>query len=248
MIFSSMNRPIALTLALLLGTSGCSHAHAPVPAPTIASANSLPNDVKWVRVSAEYRALTRQAYVFAGERLPELARALPAQGWAVILDVDETVLDNSEYQYRLAVAHSAFDAKRWTAWVNERAAVVIAGALEFTKLVHSLGGRVIIVTNRSQVECDPTRENLRTVGVDADAVLCQPAGESDKNLRFERVQNGTAVPGMPRLTVVEWVGDNIRDFPKLTQTARGDTTALGEFGRRFFMIPNPMYGSWEHVH
>jgi 5'-nucleotidase (lipoprotein e(P4) family) len=248
MIFSVMHRPIALALALLLSTSACSPPHSPAPAPAIAAADSLPNDVKWVRTSAEYRALTRQAYAIAGERLTERTRGLSAEGWAVILDADETVLDNSEYQRRLAVEHSAFDPKRWASWVNERAAVAIAGAVEFTKLVHSSGGRVIIVTNRSQVECDPTRENLRAIGVEANAVLCQPAGESDKNLRFERVQNGTAVPEMPPLTVVEWVGDNIRDFPKLTQAARGDSTALAEFGRRFFIIPNPMYGSWEHVH
>ena len=248
MIFSNMNRPIALALTLLLCASACSPARSPAPAPAVAAADSLPNDVKWVRTSAEYRALTWQAYAMAGERLPELTRGLPAQGWAVILDADETVLDNSGYQRRLAVDHSAFDAKRWTAWVNERAAVAIAGAVEFTKLVHSRGGRVVIVTNRSRVECDPTRENLRALGVEADAVLCQPPGESDKNTRFERVHNGTAVAGMPPLTVVEWVGDNIRDFPKLTQAARGDTTALAEFGKRFFIIPNPMYGSWEHVH
>ena len=92
MIFSSMNRPIALALALLLGASACSPAHSPAPAPTIAAADSLPNDVKWVRASAEYRALTRQTYAFAGKRLPELTGGLPAQGWAVILDGDTTAL------------------------------------------------------------------------------------------------------------------------------------------------------------
>ncbi len=87
-----MNRPFALTLALVLSASACAPAHSPAPAPAVASADSLPNDVKWVRASAEYRALTRQTYAFAGERLPELARGLPAQGWAVILDGDTTAL------------------------------------------------------------------------------------------------------------------------------------------------------------
>ncbi len=53
--------------------------------------------------------------------------------------------------------------------------------------------------------------------------------------------------GLPRLAVVAWVGDNILDFPALTQATRDDSTALGEFGKRFFIIPNPMYGSWEHL-
>jgi predicted secreted acid phosphatase len=96
--------------------------------------------------------------------------------------------------------------------------------------------------------CDATRANLQSVGVSADLVLCQPPGEGNKNLRFERVQNGTASPGMPALTVVEWLGDNIQDFSKLTQAVRTDSTTLGQFGKRYFILPNPMYGSWEHVH
>ena len=100
-----------------------------------AASDSLPNDVKWVRGSAEYRALTREVYALAGERLPELVRAMPAQRWAVILDADETVLDNSEYQRRLAIAHAPFDARSWTAWVNERAAPAVPGARAFTSLV-----------------------------------------------------------------------------------------------------------------
>jgi 5'-nucleotidase (lipoprotein e(P4) family) len=257
MIFRTMKHYSAAAVSLMFAALACSPSCTAAPAPAPAStpkaaaavaADSLPNDVKWVRRSAEYRALARQAYAFAGERLPELARGLPAQGWAVILDADETVLDNSEYQQRLAVAHAAFDPKAWTAWVNEKAAPAIAGAVEFTKLVHSLGGRVIIVTNRSQDECEPTRANLVSAAIVADAVLCKPQGEGDKNLRFDRVQKGSAVPGMLALVVVEWVGDNIQDFPKLTQSVRTDTTALGDFGKRFFIIPNPMYGSWEKVH
>jgi 5'-nucleotidase (lipoprotein e(P4) family) len=245
-----MNPRSIASLTFFVGVAACSPARtttgATAPAPV--TVDSLPNDVKWVRASAEYRALTRQAYALAGERLPELTRGLSAQRWAVILDSDETTLDNSEYQRRLAVARAPFDPKSWTAWVNERAAVAVAGAPEFTRLVHSLGGRVVIVTNRSMAECDATRANLQAVGVEADLVLCQPPGEGNKNLRFERVQSGTAAPGVPALTVVEWLGDNIQDFPSLTQAARTDSSTLGQFGRRYFILPNPMYGSWEHVH
>ncbi|HEY2898269.1 MAG TPA: HAD family acid phosphatase [Gemmatimonadaceae bacterium] len=245
-----MNRLSACTLALLAGTLSCASPRRspPAPLPTSIASDSLPNDVKWVRSSAEYLALTREIYTMAGDRLPELVRGLPAQGWAVILDADETVLDNSEYQRRLAVTHAVFDAKSWTAWVTERAAAAVPGAVGFTARVHSLGGRVAIVTNRSMAECDATRENLRAIGVEADVVLCQPAGEADKNPRFQRVQGGSAAPGLPALSVVEWLGDNIQDFPSLTQAVRADSAALGQFGKRYFMLPNPMYGSWEHVH
>ena len=254
MIFHRMHSRSILSFALVATVAACSPARSttasatPAPAAAPVVTDSLPNDVKWVRTSAEYRALTRQAYALAGDKLPELARGLPAQTWAVILDADETVLDNSEHQRRLAVSRAPYDPKAWSAWVSERAATAIAGALDFAKLVHSLGGRVVVVSNRSMADCDPTRENLRSVGFDADLVLCMPPGEGNKNLRFERVQNGTAAPGMPALTVVEWVGDNIQDFPKLTQAARTDSAALAQFGRKYFIIPNPMYGSWERVH
>ena len=250
MIFNQMNTLSACTLALLAGTVSCASPWRPpsAPQPTPVASDSLPNDVKWVRGSAEYRALTLEVYTMAGDRLPELVRGLPAHGWAVILDADETVLDNSEFQRRLAVAHAAFDAKSWTAWVNERAALAVPGAVGFTERVHALGGRVAIVTNRSMAECDATRENLRSVGIEADVVLCQPTAKADKNPRFQRVQSGGAAPGLPALAVVEWLGDNIQDFPSLTQAVRADSAALLQFGKRYFVLPNPMYGSWEHLH
>jgi acid phosphatase len=244
---------IALVAALSLG--GCTPATTTTmrptpPRPTTASATTatarpLPNDVRWFRTAAEYRALAEQTYAIATERLPALSRGLAAQSWGVILDADETVLDNSEYERRRAVLDSAYTAPTWDAWVNERAAPAIPGAVAFTRRVHDLGGRVVIVTNRSMAQCDATRANLTSAGIATDAVLCQPQGESDKNPRFGRVQNGTAVPGMAPLRIVEWIGDNILDFPHLTQASRNDPAALAEFGSRYFILPNPMYGSWQ---
>lgn len=250
MIFRVMPLRLAAACLTFVVASACAPARTvpPAQAPATAPSRQLPNEIRWVRTAAEYRALARQAYVIAGDRLPELTRGLAPGAWAVILDADETVLDNSEYQRRLSVADSAFSQRSWTAWVNERAATRIAGAPEFTARVHALGGRVVIVTNRAAAVCDATRENLRFAGIVADLVLCQPPGEGDKNPRFERVQNGTAAPGIPALAVVEWVGDNILDFPGLSQAVRSDTTALGAFGTKFFILPNPMYGSWEHLH
>lgn len=249
LIFFSMHlRYAAALLVLFAGACATSGTGPPAqPAPRAAT-DQLPNDLRWVRTSAEYRALTRQAYSVAGDRLPDLTRRLAPGAWAVILDADETVLDNSEYQRRLFVAGSAFSQSSWTAWVNERAATPVAGAPEFTARVRALGGRVVIVTNRADAVCDATRENLRSAKIETDLVLCQPAGESDKNPRFRRVQAGTAAAGVPALTVVEWVGDNILDFPALSQDVQRDSTALGAFGKTFFILPNPMYGSWEQLH
>ena len=116
-----------------------------------------------------------------------------------------------------------------------------------THKVHALGGRVAIVTNRADSLCAATQANLQSAGIETDIVLCQPGGESDKNPRFRRIQTGSAVTGVPALNVVAWFGDNILDFPNMSQAARNDAHALDEFGRRYFILPNPMYGSWQQI-
>lgn len=235
-----MARP--LWFIALLGIAACSPAVTTTNVAPAPAARTLPNDIRWFRVSAEYRALARQAYGVATERLPELSRGLASQTWAVILDADETVLDNSEYQRRRFLLDSAFTAPSWSVWVNERKATAIPGAVEFLRSVRARGGRVVIVTNRTEAECAATRDNLRIIGAEVDAVLCQVGSESDKNPRFRRVESGEAL-GAP-LRVVAWVGDNIRDFPGMTQDARTNPNLLAEFGVRYFILPNPMYGSW----
>lgn len=234
-------------LALAAGCAPVAPAAAPAPSATPAglAERRLPNDVRWVRGSAEYRALAVQAFRLAEERLPSLAAGRAAGTWAVILDADETVLDNSEYQRRRALVDSGYTSASWAVWVQERAAPAVPGAAAFTQRVRALGGRVAIVTNRAEPLCDVTRANLGDVGIPVDVVLCQAPGEGDKNARFQRVADGTAAAGVPPLAVVAWVGDNIQDFPVLTQAARADTSIYADFGRRFFILPNPMYGSWE---
>src|SRR5690606_21509859 len=148
--------------------------------------------------------------------------AAGAGGWAVILDADETVIDNSEYQRRRAELDSGYTDASWSAWVAERAATTLPGAERFLRHVRELGGRVVIVTNRTQAECPDTRANLAALQLATDLVLCRAAGPQggDKNARFAAVREGTAADGVPALDVLLWVGDNIQDFPALTQSVR----------------------------
>jgi 5'-nucleotidase (lipoprotein e(P4) family) len=242
-------RPI-LALAPIAFLAGCATRPEPQlqrpPAPAAAPA-ALPNDVRWVRESAEWRAIARQTWRLATERVEALASGRAAGSWAVILDADETVLDNSEYQRRLAERGARYADSTWALWVRERAAAAVPGAAAFTQRVRALGGRVAIVTNRADSLCADTEANLRAVGTHANMVLCKPAGGSDKNPRFRAVEQGSARPGTGALAVLLFVGDNIQDFPMLSQRSRGDEAALAEFGRRWFLLPNPMYGSWESV-
>lgn len=206
---------------------------------------SQPKHVKWVRSSAEFAAITRQVYRIATEQVLAQGRALPAGQWAVILDADETVLDNSEHERRVSLAGTSFSDATWVPWVRERAATAIPGAVEFIRAVQAAGGRIAIVTNRADSLCADTRANLEQFGVRPEMVLCKPTGGSDKNPRFQAVALGTAAAGVGPVTVVAWVGDNILDFPGMTQQVRNEPRALEPFGQRWFILPNPMYGSWE---
>lgn len=236
-------------LFLVVTLAGCAPAVAPPQAPmpaATAGAARLPNDIHWFRNSAEHRTLFVQTYRTAGNQLRELARGQAPGSWAVILDADETVLDNSMYQVRITQRGERFASDTWNAWVREARATALPGSMEFVQLARQLGGRVAIVTNRDDVVCPETRQNLRTLGFVVDVVLCKPEGLSDKGPRFQAVAQGTAAPGLPALRVLMYVGDNIQDFPGLTQEVRNSpASAVERFGRSYFLLPNPMYGSWE---
>jgi 5'-nucleotidase (lipoprotein e(P4) family) len=230
--------PAPLLLALLIA---CAPPGAVTPAP--APATSYPSDLLWTRTAAEHHALFIQTYRAAREMLAAQSRDRPSGTWAVIVDADETLLDNSDYQVRLHLTGASFDNDTWNVWVRERAATALPGAVDYVDAVRALGGRVVVVTNRDEEVCDPTRDNLRAVGLVVDLVLCRSSG-SDKQARFDSVRNGVGT--MPPMEVLQWVGDNIQDFPSMTQAARdGGSAPFGMFGERYFILPNPMYGSFE---
>ncbi len=230
-------------LTLLGALTGCG---APPPAVTPApSAPAFPAALTWLRTSAEYRAITLEVYRSATAATLARAAALPAGHWAVILDADETVLDNSEEERRAAMAGRGFSDSAWVAWVRERAALAVPGAVDYIHAVQQAGGVVAIVTNRADSLCADTRINLESIGVRPGILLCKPVDTGDKNPRFRAVANGTAPGAGGPLTVVAWIGDNIQDFPGLAQQSRDDAEAMSHFGERWFALPNPMYGSWQ---
>lgn len=237
-------RGIAALWVVAVASCAPGRAAPPAPAPPSAEA-AVPGAIHWYRTAAEQRVLYEQAYRWAGNHVR--AAAVDYDGaWGVILDADETVLDNSTYQLRRARLGLGYTSESWNDWVREEAAPVLPGAAAFIREVKQLGGSVAIVTNRDEAVCEETRRNLSDVGVAADVVLCRQPGPSSKEGRFHAVEEGTTPAGLPPLRVVAWVGDNIQDFPGGSQALRdAETDALADFGARFFVLPNPMYGSWE---
>jgi 5'-nucleotidase (lipoprotein e(P4) family) len=212
--------------------------------------SALPIDtdlgLKWYRRSAERRALTAQAYSLATERLQEKVSAGISGAWGVVLDIDETTLNNSTYQQERMDLGLGYSPASWTAWVGRKAATPLDGVADFIQAVKQLGGKVVFVSNRlASTECAPTEANLSSAGLPYDAMLCK-TDTSDKNPRFTALANGTAKPGLPALNVILYVGDNIQDFPLLTQDVRKQpASAFTKFGQDFILLPNSMYGSWE---
>jgi 5'-nucleotidase (lipoprotein e(P4) family) len=209
------------------------------PAPAVFS-----DGLHWFRDSAEQQAIYLETYREAAQAARSLSFGLESRSWGVILDVDETVLDNSEYMKRLALNGQQFDPHTWDAWVHERNATALPGAKAFLdSILDQLHGQIVLVTNRTQAQCDATEDNLRRVNLRYSRILCDRDGKGDKNSRFRFVANGEPGAAAP-LNVLIWIGDNIRDFPDLDQKFPGD---FGKFGTRYFALPNPMYGSWQQV-
>ncbi|HEV8241244.1 MAG TPA: HAD family acid phosphatase [Thermoanaerobaculia bacterium] len=220
---------------------------APAAPAAAATLPALPDDILWVRDSAEYRALSVQAYSLAGRRLEELAAGRQPGTWAVALDVDETVLSNLDHEIELEANNGVFDEAGWQRWVARRSAPVLPGAVPFLERVHRMGGKIALVTNRDEFMRADTEANLRSEGVPFDLLLLRPSPDKGaKQPRWDAVEQGTAAPGVPPLEIVMWVGDNIKDFPGGDQSLRrAPAEALAAFGDRFIIIPNPLYGSWK---
>ncbi len=216
------------------------------------------NGVLWMQTSAEYRMSAVQAFRTAALRVDQALQdsafsaaleqktdyqTLPT---AVITDVDETMLDNTPFQARLAQTGQEFSSGLWKDWVNEAQAEAVPGALEFIGFLKGQGVELFYVTNRTQKE--PTLKNIRAVldpDTAADHVLCKyekPEWNSDKTTRRALIAK------THRILLL--IGDDYNDFTGLGKTGAEERTRLAEqyeayWGRKWIVISNPLYGNWE---
>lgn len=224
------------------------------------------NAVVWQQTSVEYRLIATQTYRAAQDQLDRALRdptwdALtaddrdrPARGLppAVIVDVDETVLDNSPYQARLIRDQRSYDEFSWANWAKEEAATAIPGALEFAQAAAARGITVYYISNRAQDLNDVTFDNLRKLGF--------PIAEPGQFLGLGTVLEGCEEMGTEKTCrrrlvgrshrVLVQVGDQIVDMVTvLANTPEGRQQAVAPYlpwiGERWFVLPNPTYGSWE---
>ena len=268
-------RTTCVRIALCTLLAGCAHAPeksapAPVPPPA-ASSGPAPDDnlnaVAWTQTAIEHDLVYREVYRAAGEKLRTALKdpnwdALPKRDRtealsaklkpAVIVDIDETVLDNSPYQARLVVSGKSYDEFTWSEWCREKRAKPLPGALEFAVDAATHGVTVFYLSNRAQDLNAATLENLRADGfpVESDQVFlglgtvvagCEQLG-TEKGCR-------RALVGRTHRVLMQF-GDQVGDFVDVdANTPEGRRAAIEPYGswigERWFVLPNPTYGAWE---
>lgn len=201
----------------------------------------------WSQHAAEAQFIFYQNYHFARLQLDRKMRLQQYSRPAVVLDLDETVLDNTPYQTRLIREGRLYSEASWQEWVREERATALPGALEFVNYARSKGVEIFYISNRSEALRGPTITNLVNLGfpsADNQHVLLQRES-SDKTSRRNQVTSD--------FQVVLYLGDNLRDFSELfnqrpaNQGAALVTENLQDLLNNFILFPNPMYGEWEEA-
>ena len=219
--------------------------------------------VLFKRTSAEFKANTFQVYSSAQKNID---KALEDKSWtavldqsdnyqslppAIILDIDETVLDNSEHQVR-SIKNGTSYPVGWKEWVSEESANALPGAKEYLSYADSKGIKIFYVTNRTHDLEEYTRNNLKALGLPLD---------NDRDVLLMKNENGWASDKTSRrdlikkdYRVIQIFGDQLDDFIPLEETATsiGKRKALIDkyasmWGEKWYMLINPMYGEWEEA-
>lgn len=258
-------------LALAMLATGCAHLADDRAAGR--RDNSLYSTL-WMQRSSEFKASATQTYAMATKNLdaaittPTGTAAIEQTGGytslppAIIMDIDETVLDNSQYHAQLIVDAAGYSADTWDQWVALRQATAVPGAAGFIQQAANRGVEVIYITNR---ECRPrqdpvdrcpqkqdTIENLKQVGIPD----VQPAQLLLKNEQkgWSSEKQGRRRTVAEQYRIIMLFGDDLADFlPQVRKNITPEQRAVlvdrhsEKWGVTWYMLPNPKYGSWLHV-
>lgn len=223
------------------------------------------NALLWVQKSVEYASVVTETYRTA-ERM--LTRAIENKHWtaaleqtgkfeelppAVILDLDETVLDNSPFMAHLVLNGQSYSEPAWEQWVDEVRATALPGAVRFLNSAVLAGVAPVYITNRvchPGDPADPTLKVLRQlrIPVSPERLLCRDKSDESTDKSARRAQVARS------FRILMLFGDDLTDFVSVprqesTVEARAELLPIYEhlLGERWFVIPNPTYGSWEHA-
>lgn len=273
---SNFNRPTRWIAALLVisiaATVGLTRLLAEPATPSAARggftmADRIGANV-WLQTAAEYQACCQTIYTAAEFKLEaDLQNLKPRpERPAVVMDLDETVLDNSAFETYLYKNQLEYSDKRWAAYEEHfpQDVTLIPGAKHFILRAERLGVGVVFISNRSEEYRGVTAGLLRRLlGSDpTQPVNClylrAAGGNADKSSRREAAA--------ARFNVLMYFGDNLRDFSELFQAQKLPADASTQdrlaamaarkslveqadchWGVDWFVIPNPVYGEWEKL-
>lgn len=199
----------------------------------------------WYQHSPEMKALYLQGFNIASENLKLFAKQKTKRPKAVVVDIDETMLNNVPFQAQEIIDNKPFSSDFWNEWTKLAKAEALPGAKEFSLLCDSLGIQLFYISNRSTSELDVTVRNLDSLGfafATPDHFLLKENTSSKKERREKVMEN---------YDIVMLVGDNLADFTEVFESREDDWDCdlvnqyKSEFGKRFIILPNPMYGGWE---
>lgn len=199
----------------------------------------------WSQLSAEAEALYVQAYNISEVILRDSVAENPGRAWAVVLDIDETVLDNSPFDVERKRKGLAYSEEIWGEWCEMREAIALPGALEFITVAEELDVEVFYISNRRDALLGATLDNLRALGfpfADSAHVLLKME-TSSKDARRAIVEENHEI--------LLLIGDNLGDFAgvfddRSNNYGKAEVRKMrDQFGKRFIVLPNPMYGKWE---
>lgn len=204
----------------------------------------LTMSVLWIQKSAEARALCYQAFNMAKMMVDRNLDATGSRKPAVIVDIDDTVLDNSPYEARLITTNASYPAG-WREWTDLAQAAAVPGAVDFLQYCDSLGVAIVYVSNRKTAEQAATMKNLTDLGFPqiTEEHFYLRTTESGKENRREEIRK--------EHDILLLVGDNLNDFSDIFEKEpveerfRETDRNRKNFGTRFIVLPNPMYGEWE---
>ena len=201
-------------------------------------ATKLPNDIRWVTESPEYSILCEQTYKNAWDNLSSTLLSADSKS-AIVMDLDETVLDNSKYQIDLTKKGESYNPESWSKWVNLKEAELVPGAKNFIDNVNKTNVRIVFLSNRMDKNKLPTINNMERLSiVDSDDIFLLRLNKEDKkHVRRSEIINGDGrFSEIGPLKVLAYFGDAKHDFPENDDNFT--------FGQNMFMFPNPMYGKW----
>ena len=205
------------------------------------------NATLWYQTSGEFVALSHQAFNLARLRLDQALKnkeGTSPKPPAVVVDVDETILDNSPYQARAILTGETYPTG-WDNWINIASAKPLPGAADFLKYAASKGVTVFYITNRKTKNHQNTLRNIKSLHLPLkeDEHLMTRDKESSKKTRREKV--------LKNYSVVLLIGDTLSDFHEIfdhKSSAKRRSQAekmKGQFGLKFIILPNSTYGDWE---